>query len=104
MSGLLIKADFSYLALLLGLRFLPLPTFLSSKLELLTRALYSCRGILVLYFSLVLFFSEIPSSASALIRDPAHPPLWEILCSAMLTVGRDVLKGSSGSLVWFVWH
>src|SRR5258708_5358117 len=45
------------------------------RLVLLARDWYSCRGMLVLYFLLVLFLSVIPSLASELIWGLVHPPL-----------------------------
>ncbi len=88
-------SDVSDQALLPGLRLLPLPGFGLSRLALLARVWYSCSGMLDWYFLLVLFFSMRPLSVSMLTLAPAHPPLWEFLCSAMRA-------GCEGILGWGV--
>ncbi len=80
----LCMSDASDGTLLPDLVLLPLPDFWDSGFVLLARVWYSCRGMFILYFNLVLFFSIVPSSVAEPIQDPAHPPLWEFLCSAML--------------------
>src|SRR5260221_14175100 len=80
-------------ALLPCLRLLPLPNLGLSGLALLTRDWYSCSGMLVLYFLLVLSFSNWLTLASVLALAPAHPPLGEFLCSAMWT-------GCGGGFGW----
>src|SRR5258708_253195 len=72
-------SDTSDGALFLHLRLLPLPGLGLSGLALLARDWYSCSGMLVLYFLLVLFFSNWPTSASTPTLAPVCPPLWEFL-------------------------
>src|SRR5258708_12053536 len=76
-------SDASDGALLPCLRLLPFPSLRLSGLVLLARDWYSCSGMLILYFLLVLSFSNWSTSASMLTLVPMHPPLWEFLCSAM---------------------
>ena len=85
-------------ALLLHLRLLPVPTLGLSGFVLLARAWYSCSGMLILYFTLALLFSMLPSSVSELILAPAHPPLWEFFWSVMLTECLGIYWRGSRSL------
>ena len=76
-------SDTSDRALLPGLGLFPLPDLWRSRLVLLVKDWFSCSGMLVMYFCLVLFFSVGPSSVSLPIRDLVCTPLWEFLCSAI---------------------